>query len=89
MDPEYMRRLDRIEEMVEENRDILRKLNRARKIGIATRIIYWIFVLALAFGAYYYIEPYVGDLMQFYKNVKSNVEKVSKTSQNLLNILPD
>lgn len=84
-----MHRLERIEEAVEENRKILRALNRARKWGIATKIAYWVFIVAIAFGAYYYVEPYVGDLFEFYSGAKENVEKVGRAGENLLGVLPD
>ena len=53
-------------EMVKENNQILHKLHRAQKRAIFFRVLYWIIMIALALGAYYYIQPYLNQVVALY-----------------------
>jgi hypothetical protein len=59
MTPEERAKLDRALALAEENNDILRGLRRANRVSTAMRIVYWVVILALSFGAIYFIQPYL------------------------------
>ncbi len=59
MTPEENKLLQKIAILTEENNDILRRIQRARRWEMASRILYWILIIGVSFGAYYAIQPYL------------------------------
>jgi hypothetical protein len=59
MNPEVKEVLERVENQLRENTKILRRIDRAYKWNLILKVVYWLVIIALAFGAYYIIQPYV------------------------------
>jgi hypothetical protein len=72
MDNEDRKILKRLQEKVEENNSILRKLLRIEKWRRWTKIFYWLAIIALSFGAYYLIQPYIENLSGAYSGLTGN-----------------
>lgn len=70
-------------EVVKENNTILRKMRRSARIGTALHIFYWIVVIGLSAGAYYFIEPYIGQLEKVYSGIKGDVNNVRGAADKL------
>ena len=62
MDPQLDTRLKAIEEKVDQNHKILAKMRRGQQAGNVVRFLYWGFLIFAGFGAYYFIQPYLGQL---------------------------
>ncbi len=65
--------LDDIDDM----HDTLNWIMRRERIKMAMTLLYWLFMLGLVFGAYYYIQPILGSLFGNFDglmNVLHNVE---------------
>lgn len=62
MSPEEKQLLEKTFILVEENNKILRKINRAVALSIAWKAFYWLAIIGLSFGAYYFIQPYIDTL---------------------------
>ncbi len=62
MSPEERSILVRTHELAEENNKILKALNRRAKFSTALRVTYWIVVIGLSVGAFYFIQPYLNFL---------------------------
>ena len=45
--------------MAEDNNGILRSIRRTNRLGTIMHILYWVIILVVSFGAYYFIQPYV------------------------------
>jgi hypothetical protein len=73
MDEKENNKLDRLEDMLEENNEILHKLHRAEKLRQFGSLLYWLIVLGLAFGAYYFIQPYVDNLRGLYGEFRDRI----------------
>ncbi|MDE2038005.1 MAG: hypothetical protein KGI69_02160 [Patescibacteria group bacterium] len=58
MTPEDRAELDLVRKMVEENNDILRGLRRSNRITTVMRVLYWVVIVGLSFGAFYLVQPY-------------------------------
>ena len=61
--------IDELKELVrqavalgEENNNLLRKMRRAEKWSSFFRFIYWIIIIGLSVGAFYFIQPYAAAL---------------------------
>jgi hypothetical protein len=46
----------------EENNSLLKKMRRAEKWSTFFRFIYWIIIIGLSVGAFYFIQPYAAAL---------------------------
>ena len=59
MSPEDRSLIERIYKMTEENNSLLISIRRNARIGTAMKVVYWIVILGLSFGAYYFIQPFL------------------------------
>jgi hypothetical protein len=84
MDEREKEMLRNIQVMTEENNKILKKMNRRAILGTASRLLYWVVIIAVAFGAYYFIEPYVNKVADLYKLINSGTAGIDlKNVQNI------
>jgi Trk-type K+ transport system membrane component len=63
MTPEEKSLLERTYKMAEENNTMLRSIRRSNRVSLGFRIAYWIIILIIAFGSFYFIQPYVNTLL--------------------------
>ena len=59
MTPEEKSLLERTHKLAEENNSILRGIRRAGRWSSAARVIYWLIMVGIALGVYYYLQPYL------------------------------
>jgi len=52
-------------ELARENQSMLKKMRRGQFIGNVARIFYWVIIVGVSFGAYYFVQPYI----DMYKNL--------------------
>ena len=62
MTPEEHRLLIEVRDLAEENAKTLRSIQRATRAGLVMKAVYWGIVIAITFGAYYIIQPYIQAL---------------------------
>ena len=74
MSPEENELLRRNIALTEENNDMLRSIQRSMRLGRAMTLIYWLFIIGSAVGAYYLIQPYVNQITEAYGGAKSTFD---------------
>lgn len=62
MTPEEKALLERTAALAEENNAILRGLRRSNRTAVIMRVLYWVVIIGLSFGAFYLIQPYFSFL---------------------------
>jgi hypothetical protein len=62
MTPEERSLLERTAALTEENNAILHKMRRSSRWQLVFQIFYWVLILGLTFGAFYFIQPYINSL---------------------------
>lgn len=67
---------------------MLRSLHRSMRMRRVMSIIYWIFIIGSAVGAYYFIQPYLDSMMDVYGGAKSNLSNFSEFFQGLNDTSP-
>lgn len=77
MSPEERELLRRSIALGEENNDILRSIQRSMRLARLMTLIYWLFIIGTAFGAYYFAQPYIQQLIGVYGGAKSNLDSVN------------
>ena len=62
MDSEDKELLKRAVALSEENNDMLRSMQRSMRLGRVMSILYWVFIIGSAVGAYYLVQPYIQSI---------------------------
>ena len=60
-------------ELVKENNELLRKIRRVQRMSQIGKIFYWVIILGLAFGAFYYIQPYIDGIIKTYTGLNEGI----------------
>ena len=76
MTPEERSLLERTCAMTEENNKILHSMRRSNRISTIMRAIYWVIILLVGFGAYYFIQPYLTTMLNLYGQVQGGFPSV-------------
>jgi len=66
MDPESKKLLEETLAVAKENNDMLHSLRRSMRFARFMSILYWVFIIGSAVGAYYLIEPYIDQVKSIY-----------------------
>ncbi|MFA6257849.1 MAG: hypothetical protein WC671_02450 [Candidatus Paceibacterota bacterium] len=83
MDPESKKLLEDTFALAQENNKMLRSVSRSIRISRIMSIIYWALVIGSAVGAYYFIQPYIDQLIGVYSGAKSNLDSFGSLLDNL------
>ena len=67
---------DRLMTLTEENNKLLHKMWRAARTARVMRTLYWIVIIGLSVGAYYYVQPYLEQLLSVYSGLQDSVGSV-------------
>lgn len=76
MNPDDKRLLLKTLELSEENNKLLRKLDRMYRLTRLIRVSYWLIILGITLGAYYFIQPYVDGARAAYTSVLNDVDNI-------------
>lgn len=76
MTPEEHSLLERTHKLVEENNKILRSMRRSSRISTALHALYWVAIIGLSLGAYYFIQPYIAATLDAYDGLRNNLQGV-------------
>jgi len=87
MSPEEKSLLERTYKIAEENNVILKSMRSTARWGLALRVSYWVLIIALSFGAYYFIQPYLESLYGAVDRVSGNVNSVKNMASQLGDLL--
>jgi len=67
-------------ELSKDNNRILHAIQRRDRLTMVMRLVYWLFILGIAAGAYYYVQPYIDQLMNAYTGLVDTQHKVADIS---------
>lgn len=85
MDPESKELLQNTLEITEENNKILHKIRGVQKRESIWRVVKIIVIISIAFGSFYFIQPYLNKVMDLYNSVTGMEQKINNSPiQNLL-----
>jgi TRAP-type C4-dicarboxylate transport system permease small subunit len=81
MDPESKKILLETLELVQKNNNILQSLRRSMRIQRIMSFLYWALIIGSAFGAYYFLQPYIDQLMNVYSGAGDILNNFKQLSQ--------
>jgi len=91
MDPEVKHLLEENLKLSKENNLILLKLANYQKWAQITKAFYWFLIIGISVGAFYFIKPYFGGLLNIYSGDISGLNGMTNFSkeENQQNILKE
>jgi hypothetical protein len=94
MTPEERELLNKSVALSEDNNKILHSMRRSMRIAHFMSILYWLFIIGISVGAFYFMQPYINKVMDLYNSVSgmqqqlnSGLNSSSNSIQDLLNKL--
>ncbi len=75
MTPEEKSLLERTYKLAEENNTLLHSMRRSARIANVMRVLYWVVIILLSYGAYFAIQPY----MSFLASSLPSLQEILKT----------
>jgi len=82
MDPESKKLLEDTFVLAQKNNKMLNFVVRSMRISRIMSIIYWALIIGSALGAYYFVQPYIDELIGIYGGAKSNLDSVGSVLDN-------
>ena len=89
MDPNVKNLLEENLKISKENNGLLLKLYKIQRWAQITRILYWVLIVLISIGAFYFIQPYLGNLLNVYTGGVSGINNVGDITKNLKNSQTD
>ncbi len=86
MDPESKELLKATLELSQENNNMLRSMKRSMQMSRVMSSIYWLFIIGSAVGAYYYIQPYIDQVLDVYSGASDKVNSINDTIEDFKNL---
>ncbi len=86
MSPEEKQLLEKVSDQVNENNKILRSMRRSQRVGVVLRVFYWLLIIGLSLGAFYFIQPYI-DMLKNITNGNAGQALSQSASDSISNLL--
>jgi hypothetical protein len=83
VDAEMREQMARLLLLTEENNKYLHKLYRAHMWRTIWSVSYWVVIIGVTFGAYYFLQPYLDQFGSVYGTLKSQVERIQGVEEQL------
>ena len=76
MNPDEKQMLQESLELSRQNNAMLHSMRRIQKWASFMRIVYWILIIAVSYGAYKYTEPYLNKAMQIFQSTQTDLNSL-------------
>jgi hypothetical protein len=83
MDPESKKLLEETFALAEENNKILHSMRRSMRLARVMSVLYWVIIIGISVGAFYFIQPYFNKIMDLYSSI-SGAEQKSNGGGNIV-----
>lgn len=81
MDPEIKHLLEENLKLSQENNLLLAKVQNYLKWAQITKAFYWLLIIGISVGAFYYIKPYLGNLLSIYNGDLSGIKSLTNINE--------
>jgi len=69
MDVETKAMIETLSRQQAESHQLLKKIYRLNQVNLYTKFAYWVFLILLALGSFYFIKPFIGGLTSVYGGI--------------------
>ncbi len=81
MDQKDRELLQKVLEVTEENNRMVHRIYRSWWWGRIARAFYWLVIIGIAFGTFYFLQPYVDKVKEVLGTASASVDTVQKFGQ--------
>lgn len=85
MEEETKKLLEENLKLSKENNGLLLELYKIQHRAQITRILYWCLIILVSIGAFYFLKPYLGNLLNVYTGGVSGINNISDIGNSLKN----
>ena len=78
MDEESKQLLEETLELAKENNEMLHAMRRSMRFQRIMSMLYWTLIIGSAIGAYYYIQPYIDQLLGVYTSASDTLKSFNQ-----------
>ena len=78
MPPEEKELLEKSVVLAEDNNKILRSMRNSMRWGRIMTVIYWLLIIGISVGAFYFLQPYVDQVMKTYGSFSNAIKNLGK-----------
>lgn len=75
--------LQKTYKLVQESNTELHKIRRAQKLRTFLNIVYWLIIVGVSIGAFYYLQPYVDGLSEAMSSLRSSIKSIGDAGEQL------
>ena len=83
MDPESKKLLQETFSLAEENNKILHKMRRGQRIASVMQVVYWLIIIGIAVGAFYFLQPYINQIGKFIGGSGFDINQLKNLGNNM------
>lgn len=73
---QLQKKIDEIREITERNNEILQDIKKSMFWRNVFSIVYWVLIIGVAIGAFYFIQPYVDRLYEAYEQIRQGLDTI-------------
>ena len=78
MPPEEKELLEKSVVLAEDNNKILRSMRNSMRWGRIMTVVYWILIIGISVGAFYFLQPYVDQVIKTYGSFSNFIRNLGK-----------
>jgi hypothetical protein len=84
MNPDEKDLLEKTYKLSQENNKILKGIRSSNRLATFMRVFYWILIIGVSVGAFYFLQPYIDTLTKTYKTLQTDLNNVKSA----VNVIP-
>ncbi len=73
VDTEDKKKLDQLLQLTAENNQYIKKVRKSQRYASLFRLFYWLVLIGISVGTYYYVKPIVGETKSFVDHAKESL----------------
>ncbi len=77
MSPEERKILEETYRLTKENSKWLKKIRKHMLYGTIFRVAYWLLIIGFAVGIFYFLQPYLENLLNIYSGLTDQLDTVN------------
>ena len=87
MDEDSQKMLKDTYELARENNKMLRGIRRSQNIASFMRLVYWLIIIGITAGSFYFLQPYLNKAISLYNSVSGMQQKFNPSNSDISNLL--
>jgi len=83
MDPELKKLTEVNMELLKENNRMLKKMRRTQKRSTFFKFLYWLVIIGIALGGFYFLQPYFQQVKVLYEQIVPGLQNIGEIGKSL------